>query len=376
MSSDHRVSKSKPKGKGTKKPPKLLPPEYQLDVPFTLIDHDWGNIPLKQVDKRATWSKEERKKQATKKDGHISRPMNAFLLYRSAWADRCKSYFGLSNHQYVSQILGASWSMESAAVKDQWKALSTLESDNHKVHLPDYRYQPSKPAGKRDLDSDHDDYGVDDDPDGEYMPSGRLARQARKQPPSAIQHPPAGQYGQDVYGYPVQMNMGGWGQEHSHRPQPTQYAQMQPYPGQGGQYLQAGAHHQWQVPMEEVRMMNSTPASTYSSGHGLVGLPGGPSHDMLHVSRTQTPMQQYQQPQAGGNFMDQSGSLYPDRGAQQNIDTNFSGLHTGQESHFSDAIADFGEVPVSSDAMLQEDIWLDPSLGIQTEYSFALDDNV
>lgn len=115
--------------------------------------------------------------------------------------------------------------------------------------------------------------------------------------------------------------------------------------------------------------MNATPAPAFPSGHGLVGLPGGHTHDMLSHSRTHTPLQQYPQQQVGGNFIDQNGVVY----SQQATDTGYGG-GLDHESHFSEAIGEFG-APVASGPILQDD-WLDPTLNgnIQTDYSFALDE--
>ena len=117
--------------------------------------------------------------------------------------------------------------------------------------------------------------------------------------------------------------------------------------------------------------MNATPGSNYSSGHGLVGLPGGQSHD-IKLSRTHTPLQQYQQGQVDGHFMSQGATMYPDQGYQQSVDANF-GMNFGHESHFSEAIGDLNATS-GFEGMPQNDGWLDPALNDnpQTDYSFAL----
>ena len=349
---------------------KPLPPEYQPPGPFTELDASvWGEIALKEVDKRAEWSREERKSQATKKDGRISRPMNAFMLYRSAWADRCKAFFDVTNHQLVSKIMGASWAMESANVKEHWTKLSGKESDNHKVHLPNYRYQPSKPATKMDNnDSGVEDYDVDDeDPDGSYMPPGNK-RQTKIQPTKPAQPESGTQYGQDSYGYPIQMNMSVWDTLQSAMPQQLPYAQALPYP-QGGQYLQSRPHYQFQGTLDDMRLMTGTTASTYS-GNGLVGLPGGQSQDMVQTSRTQTPLQNYPHPQVGGTYMDQNGMLYQERGFQPVADANYE-IDFGNDSQFAETMGGTMQALAPSELLQPGTNWLDPSLGddIETEYS-------
>lgn len=372
MSSDTRVSKSankaKPKKKRSGSP---LAPEYQMTVPFTLLDYDWGDVPLKAVNERAKWSEEKRRVQSTKKNGGLGRPMNNFMLYRAAWADRCKHYFKITNHQKVSKILGHSWRLESAALKEEWSNLAKGESENHKTHLPEYKYQPSKPATKRDQDdSDMDDYGIDGDPDGEYVPPGYRHRQTRRLPPRDVQQAPAMHYGQDTYGHQVDLNGNGWSYDYAQQTQPVQYSQVQPYPLQNSQYLTTGTHHQWQHPVEEMRMMNATPASTYSATHGLVGLPGGQAQEILSNSRTQTPLQQFQQPQVSGNFVDQNAAVYPDHGFNQQAETV---LPTGadQNTHFEDALGDI-DGHGGSQGLVGDENWLDPALGLTSPYNFGL----
>lgn len=322
---------------------------------------------------RATWTADKRKAEATKKDGRTARPMNAFMLYRAAWADRCKEHFKLTNHQYVSQILGASWRMEDKDVKKRWNDMGSAESENHKRSMPDYKYQPSKPTSKLDMeDSDLGDCELDNDPDGEYRPPGRYPR---KRLPENAATAVANQYGQDTYGYPAQTSVQAW--EYSQaRPQATPYAQIQPYAGHNGQYMQPAEYFQhYQQAPEEMSMVNATPASSYSARQPLAAIPGGQTPDLMQHSRTQTPLlQQYPDLQMGAHYGVPQGMNYQTSAAQHHVDSNLLTV-SEQDSHFTAALDVFNGNG-ASEGLGQEDIWrdlhLDPTL--QSEYLSGFDE--
>lgn len=337
-----------------------------MEVPFTLLDYDWGDVPLKAVNERAKWSREKRIAQSTKKDGGLGRPMNNFMLYRAAWADRCKHYFKITNHQKVSKILGHSWSLESPELKNEWSKLAKGESENHKVHLPEYKYQPAKSGIRKDEDgSDMEDYG-DDDPDAEYTPAGYRASQQRRQAPRTIQQPSVVHYGQDAYSNQVDGNANSWEYHYPSSTQSVQYGQIQPYHGQQGQYFQAGMQQPWQQhSAEDMRLMNVTPAPS-----GLVGLPGGHGSDAAIHSRTHTPLPQYQLQQSGGNFVYHSGAMYAQQGSHHEND-GVSGTNVGAISHFEDALGEIGN-GVGGPEGMSGDQWLDPSLIMPSTYAFDM----
>ncbi|KAJ5089518.1 hypothetical protein N7532_008202 [Penicillium argentinense] len=74
----------------------------------------------------------------------IARPMNAFILYRSAYSARCKAYLGMENHQEVSRAMGNSWHKEPKHIKDQFSEWARVERTNHAIAFPGYKFQPKK----------------------------------------------------------------------------------------------------------------------------------------------------------------------------------------------------------------------------------------
>lgn len=75
----------------------------------------------------------------------IARPMNAFMLYRTAYFQPIKTYL-MENHQIldgsiVSQVAGQCWASEPESVREFYKVLADVERNNHFESHPGYRYQ-------------------------------------------------------------------------------------------------------------------------------------------------------------------------------------------------------------------------------------------
>jgi hypothetical protein len=129
------------------------------------------DIPVKDMQAWVTRPREIRFAEVAKRKGHISRPMNSFMLYRSAYAERTKAWCAENNHQIVSSVSGASWPLEPQEVRDFYNELAKIERVNHQTTHPDYKFCPSKPAkpvNKRRyqrIDTSEDEEEDDRDPD-------------------------------------------------------------------------------------------------------------------------------------------------------------------------------------------------------------------
>lgn len=77
-----------------------------------------------------------------KKANKVKRPKNAFILYRSANADRIMRDSNEKNFQTVSKIAAQMWREESQAVKDRFFQMQADEAARHKEMYPDYHYEP------------------------------------------------------------------------------------------------------------------------------------------------------------------------------------------------------------------------------------------
>ena len=178
----------------------------RLNAPLSELTNDYTHIPVRDMDAWVQRSVEVRHEEVVRKNGSISRPMNSFMLYRSAYAERTKAWCSENNHQVVSSVTGESWPLEPAEIRNKYNDLAKLERHNHQVAHPQYKFSPSKPASasrkrKGGLYRDDDDSALEvetsdaDDPDGEWGPPGQRKsrpRQSRKVATSVTSAPSAG----------------------------------------------------------------------------------------------------------------------------------------------------------------------------------------
>ncbi|KAI5251281.1 hypothetical protein E4T42_04492 [Aureobasidium subglaciale] len=343
-----------------------------LQAPLSVLTRD-SETPLRDMEAWANRPVETRRAEVAKAN-KIARPMNRFMLYRSAYAERTKKWCDQNNHQIVSKVTGQSWKkLEPKEIKDYYDRLATIERENHQRAFPDYKFSPAKAMPKkknpkRILDYPESAYGhfseSEGDPDGEYRP----ARQSRqpKQPPR-MTNLYADNYSYEDAKY--QFADPGSTSAPYHQAMPYAASQAPMYHTHPYQYAVANGHGQYAVyqhgpggqQVHDNRMaMNGTPASIGSSG-ALVSLPGGKHHELLQ-SRGPTPVSSYQQPQHGGNFMDHTGLLmHPDH-------TNYSLGHElqGLDSNFQDALNggyDLGGGHEAVQGHVDEEFLVDPQLG-------------
>ncbi|KAL1887120.1 hypothetical protein Cpir12675_006688 [Ceratocystis pirilliformis] len=102
----------------------------------------------------------------TKNPSEGKRPMNAFLLYRKAYQRLAKTIYGQKNHQYVSQICGDSWKIESRAVRDLFNDLAITERINQHMACRAYTERVSNDIADSEhtspaMDADGGDSGLD-----------------------------------------------------------------------------------------------------------------------------------------------------------------------------------------------------------------------
>ena len=115
----------------------------KLTAPLSQLTEEYQNIPVKDMKAYVNRSSEERREEAELK-GKIPRPMNSFMLYRSAYAERTKHWGEQNNHQVVSSVTGQSWPLESAEVRNAYNEYAKIERANHQVAHPEYKFSPSK----------------------------------------------------------------------------------------------------------------------------------------------------------------------------------------------------------------------------------------
>ncbi|PGH12106.1 hypothetical protein AJ79_04505 [Helicocarpus griseus UAMH5409] len=138
-------------------------------------------IPVRDMEAHVMRSTEVRLKEVEQKKGKIARPMNSFMLYRSAYAERTKEWCAQNNHQVVSKAAGDSWPLEPKEVRDHYERLANIERDNHDKAHPNYKFAPNKssntPKKKRGSPPKEDRIVDNNDRDFSMPPHARPMRQ-------------------------------------------------------------------------------------------------------------------------------------------------------------------------------------------------------
>ncbi|GAM82346.1 hypothetical protein ANO11243_003250 [Dothideomycetidae sp. 11243] len=140
----------------------------KIAAPLSELTKD-SEIPIRDIESWVNRPAHERVAETDKRNGFVSRPMNSFMLYRSAYAERTKGWCRENNHQIVSEIVGKSWPLESDELRAQFNAWALIEKDNHAAAFPNYKFSPRKPGTKKVVDLEIIDES--DQADEEYTPS-------------------------------------------------------------------------------------------------------------------------------------------------------------------------------------------------------------
>lgn len=171
----------KRKGNGEKTDKPKLP---KLTKPLSELTKDYKDLPIKNMERWVHRTAEDRRQEVEKRGGYVTRPMNSFMLYRSAFAERTKLWCLQNNHQVVSSVSGESWPLEPTAIREKYNELAKIERGNHQAAHPGYKFSPSKAQNskkrkdpKEDM-SDNERY-IDDDNDTSTIGGSRARRSAQ-----------------------------------------------------------------------------------------------------------------------------------------------------------------------------------------------------
>jgi len=312
FSTGNRVSKSPAsRSKKSKKSKVDKSKTPKLTAPLSVLTKDLS-APLKDMDEWVNRSAETRRKEVEKRNGYVTRPMNSFMLYRSAYAERTKQWCTQNNHQVVSSVSGESWPMEPQEVRDQFNEWAKIERDNHQKAHPEYKFSPAKTTSKRRKGDDSDDDAelsdVDErNPDGEYR-GGRSLRQKREAAQEAVplndtygftsnpyygRQAPAYEQSQYQYANPGRPLPSNVAYDHNglpYNPQTGTYVQQQTYQHPSYTYVQDVVGMRVPTP----NSLNGAPQQQSIGGYGLpsAGQQMSPE-ELFSGSRTGTPSQQY-----------------------------------------------------------------------------------
>jgi len=260
----------------------------KLTAPLSILTAGLLHIPVKNMEEWVNRSADTRRDEAEKRNGYITRPMNSFMLYRSAYAERAKSWCAQNNHQIVSSVAGESWPLEPAGIRDLYNEYAKIERINHQNAHPTYKFSPSKAAAppKKRKGEWSDDEEPSDLEDAEWAPgSGRTRNRQARRLERSLSYPSNGmnpeffdqRFGPNGHG----VNKSSWEMTNEGRPMPmpmhhdmyNQYYQTAAYPAM------MGANYQEDMRMRRVGM--PAPQPQFASDHALLGLPGGNAVDLM-----------------------------------------------------------------------------------------------
>ncbi len=283
-SGNGRVTKS-PSNKKPRAPKREKLKAPRITAPLSELTKDYTHVPVRDMEKWVNRPPQERWEEVEKRKGYVTRPMNSFMLYRSAYAERTKIWCLQNNHQVVSSVSGESWPLESAEVRERYNEYARIERENHQAAHPGYKFSPSKPNSakkRKNAGSEMDEASDLEDPDDDYddgssptKPSKRSMRGAHSSGNDPFQiairnravHSGVGPH-QSSY---QATNPG--------KPLPSAMEPHDLY----SYYYQTTVHPNMMAPyIEDVRMqkteMHDSSGPAY---HGLVGLPGA-AHQELY----------------------------------------------------------------------------------------------
>lgn len=121
----------------------------KLTDPLSILTRDMITPPVRDMEAFVSRSAETRRAETAARKGKVARPMNSFMLYRSAYSERTKEWCREKNHQIVSTVMGESWVLESDEVKDWFGELAKREREEHQRVFPDYKFKPGKERMER-----------------------------------------------------------------------------------------------------------------------------------------------------------------------------------------------------------------------------------
>uniref|UniRef100_A0A093V5C0 Transcription factor ste11 n=1 Tax=Talaromyces marneffei PM1 TaxID=1077442 RepID=A0A093V5C0_TALMA len=131
--------------------------KIEIPAPLSQLTQHLHHVPIKDMEAWVNRTGDIRRRDA-KKSGKIARPMNSFMMYRSAYAERAKEWCKQNNHQVVSCLAGTSWPMEPPEIREKYELLALVERDNHQKAHPEYKFAPNKtqtPPRKRRANNDN-----------------------------------------------------------------------------------------------------------------------------------------------------------------------------------------------------------------------------
>jgi hypothetical protein len=255
-----------------------------LAGPLSILTRDMS-VPVRDMQAWVNRPVEERLAETRKRNGYVTRPMNSFMLYRSAYAERTKAWCAANNHQVVSSVSGVSWPMEPKEIRDFYNELANIERANHASTHPDYKFSPAKPGDrKRKGAVEPDDASVDDDPDADWAASHRVrTRQRVERADRADSHPPRDFAFTDVS---AEVTLASNSHPYAHQAWPHDPMRALPSPVDQSIIPTPGHYYSPALTLglpHDGDSYHQFGATEYLQSSGFVGLPGASHHELLQL---------------------------------------------------------------------------------------------
>ena len=273
----------------------------RLDAPLSELTKDYEHIPLRNMEEWVNRPAEVRWKEAEKRKGYVTRPMNSFMLYRSAFAERTKIWCLQNNHQVVSSVSGKSWPLEPPQIREQYSEYARVERDNHQKAHPGYKFSPSKAhttnrkrKGESDEEDEDDEPSSLDDPDVDWRPShGKASRSRQNRRPGREAGYPSNSspLHRGALNQEFGLNRSSYQYNNPGKPLPVAMTGQSAY----GPYYRTAIHpNRTNQNVEDVRIYKTESPGMHNSAAAqpLIGLPGAHHYELLdHHSQTDSPPQ-------------------------------------------------------------------------------------
>jgi hypothetical protein len=120
------------------------PERITLTVPLSVCTASLSRVPAKDIAAWVARSASVRHREVRQRKGRTPRPLNSYILYRSAYIERARAWCKQNKEQVLSQIIAASWKMESTEVRECYERYAKLDSFNHAEAHPTYKFSPSR----------------------------------------------------------------------------------------------------------------------------------------------------------------------------------------------------------------------------------------
>lgn len=238
----------------------------KVHAPLSESTRHLTHIPIRDMESWVHRPIEDRMREVERRNGRVARPMNSFMLYRSAYAERAKELNSQNNHQVVSETAGDSWKLESRQIREKYEILASIEKKNHLKAHPGYKFSPSK---------------KDKQPDEERSEPDADIKQSPMSSPSFIQGGRGMSCGVESAGWDAR-DFTPFDQDHGLPSASYLSSSWTSHPGRSFSGMvsspEPSAHY---IPSSIPPGVLSLQELQYSSSTALAGLPGGTHHDLL-----------------------------------------------------------------------------------------------